>query len=107
MNLQQNAVVEPMIIDSINNNLNTMKATTLIKAYELMTKPFALLAGQAIPSCYVEGDVAVYCIEGEVDLSAAEQTFRLNAGDLHLLKDGTEHSFLGVQNSSLLVTIPL
>ena len=72
-----------------------------------MVKRVILSAGQTIPSHHVASDAAVYCIEGAVDITAASQTFRLNAGDVYLLKGGTEHSLLGLLNASILVTIRL
>ena len=73
-----------------------------------MVRRLVLLAGNTIPSHHVTGDTIIYCIEGEIDfsvgLAAVEHTFRLSAGQLFLLKGGTEHRLLGIQNASILIT---
>ena len=104
---QQNLSVTLINVRPLVNKINTVKTANLIKTDELMVKRVVLLAGQSIPKHHVAGDATVYCIEGTVDFTAADQTFRLNAGELFLLKAGTEHSLLGVQNASILVTIHL
>lgn len=107
MQTQENISRELIDIRPLLAKIDTAKTANLIKTAELMVKRVILLAGQTIPKHHVAGDATVYCIEGTVDFTAAEQTFRLNAGDLYLLKGGTEHSLLGVQNASVLVTIHL
>lgn len=105
MQTQENPNVALIDIRPLLAKIDTVKTANLIKTDELMVKRVILLAGQSIPKHHVAGDATIYCIEGAVDFTAAEQTFRLNAGDLFLLKGGTEHSLLGVQNASVLVTI--
>ena len=107
MQTQENLSVALIDIRPLLAKINAVKTANLIKTDELMVKRVILPAGQSIPKHHVAGDATVYCIEGAVDFTAAEQTFRLNAGELYLLKGGTEHSLLGVQNASILVTIRL
>lgn len=107
MQIQENVNVELIDIRPLLAKITTVKTANLIATDELMVKRVILLAGQTIPKHHVAGDATIYCIEGIVDFTAADKTFQLSKGDLYLLKGGIEHSLLGVQNASILVTIHL
>lgn len=79
----------------------------LFKTEELEVMRLVMPAGKTMPSHWVKGELTIYCVEGEVDLTARGQNQRMKAGQLVWLEGGVDHALTAVQNSSLLLTIVL
>ena len=61
--------------------------------------------GQEIPEHQVEGAITIYCLDGRIAFTARGQTHDLKAGHWLFLLGKEPHSLLGIEDSSLLLTI--
>lgn len=61
--------------------------------------------GQEIPSHQVDGAITIYCIDGRVAFTARGATHELTAGQWLFLLGGESHSLIGIEDSTLLLTI--
>lgn len=64
-----------------------------------------LPAGTEIPSHNVAGAITLYCIEGHARLDLDDGTLEMRAGDWLHLEGGAPHSVMGVEDTSMLLTI--
>jgi len=80
------------------------RTSALVKADAFEAVQLVLRAGEEISPHAVPGYATIHCVEGVVILRTDED-IRLNAGDWLYLDRGERHSVVGVQDSSLLVTI--
>lgn len=87
--------------------IDTSRTTTLVKTKHLEIIRLVLPAGKQIPPHKVDGEIAVQCLEGRVELLADEAAKELIAGELVCLAGGVRHALRGIENSSVLVTILL
>ncbi len=61
--------------------------------------------GHEIPDHQVEGAITIYCLDGWIAFTACGQTHDLKAGQWLFLLGNEPHSLLGIEDSSLLLTI--
>ena len=66
-----------------------------------------LPAGKAAPDHKASGAITTQCLEGAVELEVHGQTQMLRAGSMVYLSDAEPHAVKGMEDSSLLVTVPL
>lgn len=79
----------------------------LFKTRDLEVMRLAIPAGRSVPPHHVSGDLTMQCLQGEVELIAAGQPRRLQAGHLLWLTGGVEYAITGMEDASLLVTVAL
>jgi len=82
------------------------KTTTLVKTGDLELIRLVLPAGKEIPTHRAKGTITVQCLEGRVAFTAGGTTQELGPGQLLYLDAGEPHAVKGIENSSVLVTLP-
>jgi quercetin dioxygenase-like cupin family protein len=86
---------------------DTARTMTLVKTKQLELIRLVLPAGKEIAEHQVAGEITVQCLEGRVEFTSNEVTRSLSAGELVYLEGASKHSLRALENSSLLLTIPL
>lgn len=107
MAIQHATPGEIVNVQALGADLASHRTSALIKTDALEVMRVVLLAGKAVPSHRVAGEIIVQCIEGLVDLTVDDQVQKLAPGQLVLIPGGAAHSLVAIENSSLLVTILL
>ena len=79
----------------------------LFKSKHLEVLRMVLLAGEAVPTHEVTGELTVQCIEGSVEFTAAGTTHAMREGDLVCLTACQGYSLKALQDASCLVSIVL
>jgi quercetin dioxygenase-like cupin family protein len=85
--------------------LKVMKTTALVKSKAFEAVRLVVRAGEKIAAHQVAGVVMLHCLEGRVRLDLADSVFELCAGEWVYLDGGAQHSVVGIEDSSLLLTI--
>lgn len=88
-------------------NLGNNRTTTVIKTPYLELIRLMLPTGKQIPPHRVPGVITIHCLEGQAAVIALGRTQELGAGQMLYLPKGVEHSLLGVDDASVLVTLQL
>lgn len=83
------------------------KTTTLVKTADLEVIRLVLPAGKEIPSHKAPGEITVQCLEGRVGFTADGRTQELSSGQMLYLAASEPHALIGVEDSTVLVTILL
>lgn len=94
-------------VQPLANQLSEARTVALFKTDGLEVMRVVMPARKTLPSHKVRGEVTIYCLEGEIDLTSAGQTQRMKAGQLVWLEGGADHALTAVQDSLLLVTMVL
>lgn len=81
----------------------TTKALVKSKTFEAVR--LIVKAGNKIAEHKVSGPITLQCLEGQVHIGLADSTLHLSAGEWIYLDGNTSHSVIGVEDSSLLLTI--
>lgn len=87
--------------------LATTETRTLVKTKGIEVIRMVIAAGKEIPTHKAKGEIVVHCLEGKIAFTACGKTNDLEAGQLLYLPTGEPHSLLGIEDSSLLLTILL
>ncbi len=85
----------------------TARNTALFKTSEIEVMRLVLPAGKSMPAHKVVGEITVQCLEGKIEFAYVGGTTVLGAGQMLYLSGGVEHSLLGLEDASVLVTIVL
>lgn len=83
------------------------RSVALFKSDQLEVMRLAMPAGKTMPSHWVNGEVMIHCLEGEVDLISGGRTQRMKAGQLVWLEAAVDHALAAAQDALLLLTIVL
>jgi quercetin dioxygenase-like cupin family protein len=94
-------------IRPLKDNLKNTPTKALYKSNRLEVFRMVLLAGKAMPSHHVVGEVTIQCLEGCIELAAAGTSQLMREGDLVCLAGSETHGLTAVEDSSVLVTILL
>ena len=94
-------------IRQYKSNLKNAATKTLYKSGRLEVFRMVLLAGKAMPTHQVTGEITVQCIEGSIEFVAAGTSQLMREGDLICLAGGEAHALNAIEDSSVLVTILL
>jgi quercetin dioxygenase-like cupin family protein len=94
-------------IRPLKENLKNAPTISLYKSNRLEVFRMVLLAGKAMPSHQVDGEVTIQCLEGNIELAVAKTSQLMREGDLTCLAGSETHGLTAVENSSVLVTILL
>ena len=89
----------------LGSALKDAKTTALVKAETFEAVRLIVRAGKEIPPHQVEGPITLHCLEGRVRLGLADDALELSAGQWVYLEGSAEHSVVGIEDSSLLLTI--
>jgi quercetin dioxygenase-like cupin family protein len=105
MALQHARSGEAVDLSPLGNELRTAKTKALVKSQSFEACRLIVLAGKEIPPHDVPGNITLHCLEGHVQLVLADSTIELPAGQWIYLDGGERHAVVGIQDSSLLLTI--
>ncbi len=105
MALKHAASGERVDLRPFGSLLSTEKTSAIVRTPNFEAIRLVLLAGTEIPSHKVAGQIMFQCIEGHVELRITGSTIELLSGHWVYLEHDELHSLLGVQDSSLLMTI--
>lgn len=94
-------------IRPLGARLKDTSTRALYKSGTVEVLRMVLLAGKAMPSHRVAGEITVLCLEGGIEFRADGACQQMRQGDLLCLAGGQEHSLTAVQDSAILVTILL
>jgi len=99
---------QPIDIGPFGPGLATARTVALFKTDELEVIRLVLPAGKSMPQHKVAGDITIQCLEGKIEVTAANHSNQtLQAGQLLYLSGGVLHSFLGLEDASALMTMVL
>jgi|SRR6185312_5181285 len=87
--------------------LASTQTNTLIRTTEFEVIRLIVPSGKQIQEHKAKGDIVVHCLEGEVAFTVAGSTQNLHAGELLFLRTGEPHSVMGIEDSSILLTVLL
>lgn len=82
----------------------TAPPTSLVKTETLEVRRLTLPKGRAIPTHHARGEIVVHCLEGRIAFTASGETRHVGSGQLIVLAAGEPHSFVGLEDSTVLVT---
>jgi quercetin dioxygenase-like cupin family protein len=94
-------------VEPLGPDLAATKSWTLLKTEAMQVIRLVVPAGKEIPAHAAPGEITVQCIEGRVAFTAKDKTQELGPGQLIYLTAGETHALLGIEDSSLLVTMLL
>src|SRR5271166_3851749 len=87
--------------------LASSRTTALVRAKDVIVIRLMVPAGKAISVHHAKGEIVVHCLEGRVAFTAFGKTQTLEVGQLLYLPTGEPHTFKGIEDASLLLTILL
>jgi len=90
-----------------DGKLPSANSFALFKSEQLEVMRVVLPAGKAFPPHRVAGEITVQCLEGRLDVSVDGASQELRPGQLLHLAGGVLHGLVGLEDSSVLVTIVL
>jgi quercetin dioxygenase-like cupin family protein len=96
---------EAVDLSPLGNALQTTKTKALVKTDAFEACHLIVLAGKEIPPHDVPGNITLHCLEGRVQLVLEKSTIELAPGQWIYLDGGEKHAVVGVEDSSLLLTI--
>ncbi|WP_313620250.1 cupin domain-containing protein [Achromobacter sp.] len=83
------------------------QSIALFKSEDLEVMRLVLLAGSAMPSHDVAGEITIQCLEGSIEISADGATHVLYPGHLMYLAGRAPHALFALEDASVLVTVAL
>lgn len=84
---------------------NGRSARTLVKEGPLRLTIIGIAAGGVLPSHSTDGPVTVHLLDGEIEFSAAGQSYSLVPGDVLMFAAGVEHSARSAKGGTFLLTV--
>jgi quercetin dioxygenase-like cupin family protein len=85
--------------------LKDAKTTAIVKSKMFEAVRLIVHAGTNIAAHQVPGPIMLHCLEGSVQLGLPDSVLELAAGQWLYLDGGARHSVIGIEDSSLLLTI--
>lgn len=95
----------PIDLQPAGESLCEAKTVALVKEATFEAIRMVVRKGHEIPEHQVEGAITIYCLSGQIAFTARSQTHELNAGQWLFLLGNEPHAILGIEDSSLLLTI--
>jgi quercetin dioxygenase-like cupin family protein len=92
-------------LQPLGQALKGAKTTAIVKSKKFESVRLIVHAGMNIGDHQVEGAILLHCLEGRVKLGLTESALELSAHQWTYLEGGTIHSVMGIEESSLLLTI--
>ncbi len=92
-------------IRPLGSALSGAMTTALIKTEDIEVIRLIVPRGKAIHTHKTNGEVIIQCLEGRIAFTTRGVTQELEGGRLLYLEREQEHSLIGIDDASLLVTI--
>jgi quercetin dioxygenase-like cupin family protein len=92
---------------SCDGTLPTELSHALFKSDQLEVLRLVLPAGRSFPTHRVAGELTIQCLEGRAEVRVGRIPQILGPGQLMHLEAGIEHSLVGIEDATLLMTIVL
>lgn len=92
-------------MELLESELKRAQLATLIETLHLKVLQVSVPAGGTIPTHRFPGEAIVHCLQGRVWLLSSEERYDLHAGQLLYYSSEAPFSVLGIEDSSLLVTV--
>ncbi len=89
----------------LGDQLRHAVTTTLVNSEQVEVIRLILPTGKQLPQHRVAGSITIQCLEGLVEVHAAESTQILDKGLMVYLAGDVLHSLTAVRDSAVLVTI--
>jgi len=89
----------------LGKNFGDAKSNAIAKSNSFEAIRLVVPAGKEIPAHDVAGEIMLHCLEGCVALQLDHEVIQLTAGHWAYLEGGQRHALIGIENSSLLLTI--
>lgn len=96
---------EVIDIRPLGSALSGATTTALIKTENIEVIRLIVPRGKEIHTHKTRGEVIVQCLEGRISFTTRGVTHELTGGRLLYLESEQDHSLLGIEDASLLVTI--
>lgn len=98
---------QPIDVRPLGSEIRDARTLALFKSRDLEVMRLVLPAGKSLPPRAAPGEITVHCLEGKIKFLFENSVQILEAGQLLYLAGGVEHSLVGVEDASALVTIAL
>jgi quercetin dioxygenase-like cupin family protein len=85
--------------------LREQQSAAIVRDDRVEVMRLVLTDGHGIPEHSVDGPVTFHCIEGAIELTAAGERRKLEAGELVYLEGGVAYSLQALSDSSILMTV--
>ena len=95
----------PVDLRPVGESLAEATTVPLVKGETFEAIRMVIRKGHKIPDHQVEGAITIYCLDGRIAFTARGQTHDLKAGHWLFLLGNEPHTLLGIEDSSLLLTI--
>ena len=98
---------ERIDIRPLGAELANARTVALFKSTQLEVIRMVLVAGKPVPAHEVPGEITIQCLEGRIEVTFEGRSQPLAAGEMLFLAGGVRHGLVGLEDSSVLVTIAL
>jgi quercetin dioxygenase-like cupin family protein len=99
-------LAEPgQVIDAWSTWTDAEVKAVVLRTNHMEVMRLHLNPGIRIPTYEAQGEIIIFCIQGRVEVAAAEMQRELNGGQLLYLLVGEPFEMHGLEESSLLITI--
>lgn len=95
----------PFDLQHLEESLAEATTVALVKETTFEAIRMVVRKGHEIPEHQVDGAITIYCLSGRIAFTARGQTHELKAGQWLFLLGDEPHAILGIEDSSLLLTI--
>ncbi len=95
----------PVDLRTVGESLGNGTTVALVKEQTFEAIRMVVGKGHKIPEHQVEGAITIYCLDGRIAFTARDHTHELRAGHWLFLLGNEPHAILGIEDSSLLLTI--
>lgn len=95
----------PVDLRPVGESLAEATTVPLVKEETFEAIRMVVRKGHEIPDHQVGGAITIYCLDGRIAFTARGQTHDLKAGHWLFLLGNEPHTLLGIEDSSLLLTI--
>ena len=95
----------PIDLRPVGESLAEATTVPLVKEETFEAIRMVVRKGHEIPDHQVGGAITIYCLDGRIAFTARGQTHDLKAGHWLFLLGNEPHTLLGIEDSSLLLTI--
>jgi quercetin dioxygenase-like cupin family protein len=89
----------------LGEDIKEVATKALVKSRSFEAVRLIVRAGKKIAEHKVPGPITLHCLEGYVHIGLPDSTLHLSAGEWIYLDGDTSHSVMGLEDSSLLLTI--
>lgn len=83
----------------------TDMSCSLLRTPHMQLMRLVLPAGHVMPSHHVQGEMAIQCLEGEIEIDMPPSVSRLHSGDLVVLAGDQRHTVRASRDTVLLLTL--